>query len=171
MTVVPGRTVGASIQARSRVDVRGRSLVVMCRSTPSNAARSSVVAHQDGQGRRHRHGRARRRRFAGEHVVDRHLAVAAHRRRALDRERRRAELPLVGRQRVQDHDVRQQRREQLVVDEVELEGLAQAALGVERRCRIGIRSGPLPSVPATAVSRSCRNVPIVSPVVAIFIED
>ena len=84
-----------------------------------------------------------------------------------------AELPLVGAERVEERDVGQQRREQLIVDELIVE---RARVRVRAPVRssvtvIGISRGPLPSVPAIAVARSCCIVPIISPSVEILNDD
>ena len=125
--------------------------------------------HRPGDGGRG----AENRRVAGEHVFDVQVRVALDARAALDADGRRAELPLVRRQRVEHRHVGDERREHLIVDDRVLERALRARQRRRRRCHptdrssvtvIGTSAGPLPSVPAIAVGRSCVMVPIVSPI-------
>jgi len=94
--------------------------------------RLAFVAQQHRERAGHRGGGADGRRVAGEHVVDGDGAVAADLRRAADQERGHAELALVGLQRVGDRGERQQRREQLVLDDLEGERAGRRPIGLQR---------------------------------------
>ena len=89
--------------------------------------RLDVVRQEHRERPGHRAGRPQHRAVAREHVVDGQVSVPLDAGAALDRERRSAELALVGPERVEHRDVGQQRREQLVVHELVLEGALPGA--------------------------------------------
>ena len=112
--------------------MRGSSNDWMASSTPSiwtgwRSLRSSIDSGPRDRGRG-----ADGRRVAGEDVVDGDGAVAAHLRRAANQERGHAELALVGLQRVGDRREGQERREQLVLDDLEGEGPGRGPIGLQR---------------------------------------
>ena len=90
--------------------------------------------HRDrpGHGRR----RAENGRVAGEDVLDVQIPVALDARAALDGDGRRAELPLVRRERVEHRHVGDERREHLIVDELVFEGPLLRVLAAACLCAV-----------------------------------
>ena len=80
-------------------------------------------------------------------------------------------LPLVGAERARDGRGRHQRREHLIVGQLEMERALRCAVRQSSVSVTGIVFGPGPSLPAMATARSCRNAPMISPVVETFIDD
>ena len=117
-TVRPARGRMSSSQTRSMLAVRGVSVAVDRDVEPLDRHRLDVVAEHHRQRTGHGRRRAENRVLVGEDVLEREIAVPLQPGAALDRERGGAVLPLVGAERVEHRDVGEERREQLIVDEV-----------------------------------------------------